>query len=78
MKVIVVGLGIQGRKRKEVAGSDVVATIDPVMAGADAQRHRRLRGPGRQARLLRQHVHVPADGGAADGSHRVPTPRTEG
>ena len=38
MKVIVVGLGIQGRKRKEVAGSDVVATIDPVMAGADAQR----------------------------------------
>ena len=29
MRVIVVGLGIQGRKRMVVAGSDVVATVDP-------------------------------------------------
>jgi predicted dehydrogenase len=34
-RVVVAGLGIQGRKRAAVAGSDVVATIDPVVAGAD-------------------------------------------
>ncbi len=30
MRVIVVGLGVQGRKRLAVAGEDVVATADPV------------------------------------------------
>ncbi len=30
MRVIVVGLGVQGRKRLTVAGDDVVATADPV------------------------------------------------
>lgn len=30
MRVIVVGYGVQGRKRARVAGSDLVATIDPV------------------------------------------------
>jgi predicted dehydrogenase len=30
VKVVVVGLGVQGRKRLAVAGSDVVATVDPV------------------------------------------------
>ena len=35
MKVVVVGLGIQGRKRLAVAGPDAVATIDPVIPGAD-------------------------------------------
>jgi len=35
MRIVVVGLGIQGRKRLAVAGSDVVATVDPVAAGAD-------------------------------------------
>ena len=35
MRVIVVGLGIQGRKRRAIAGADVVATVDPVVAGAD-------------------------------------------
>src|SRR5437879_2493405 len=30
MRVIVVGLGVQGRKRLAVAGRDVVATVDPV------------------------------------------------
>jgi predicted dehydrogenase len=30
MRVIVVGLGIQGRKRLGVAGADAVATVDPV------------------------------------------------
>ncbi len=29
MRVIVVGLGVQGRKRLAVAGKDVVATVDP-------------------------------------------------
>jgi scyllo-inositol 2-dehydrogenase (NADP+) len=35
MRVIVVGLGIQGRKRARVAGADLVATVDPV--NPDAQ-----------------------------------------
>lgn len=30
MKAVVIGLGIQGKKRRAVAGADVVATIDPV------------------------------------------------
>jgi predicted dehydrogenase len=34
MKVIVVGLGVQGKKRLTVAGADVVATVDPVVSGA--------------------------------------------
>jgi len=37
MKVIVVGLGIQGTKRRSIAGSDVVATVDPVVTEADYQ-----------------------------------------
>ncbi|MEO5341296.1 MAG: Gfo/Idh/MocA family oxidoreductase [Magnetococcus sp. MYC-9] len=32
MRVIVVGLGIQGRKRLRFAGEDVVATVDPYVA----------------------------------------------
>lgn len=39
VRVVVVGLGVQGRKRRAVAGDDVVATVDPV---ADAD-HRDLR-----------------------------------
>jgi predicted dehydrogenase len=39
MRVVIVGLGIQGRKRLKIAGSDAVATVDPVVAGAD---HRRI------------------------------------
>ncbi len=35
MRVIVVGLGTQGRKRVRAAGADLVATVDPVVAGAD-------------------------------------------
>lgn len=35
MRVIVVGLGVQGNKRQAVAGSDVVATVDPVQPQAD-------------------------------------------
>ena len=38
MRVIVVGLGVQGRKRLAVAGSDVVATVDPVSAEAQYKR----------------------------------------
>jgi scyllo-inositol 2-dehydrogenase (NADP+) len=30
MRTVVVGLGIQGAKRLAVAGSDAVATVDPV------------------------------------------------
>jgi scyllo-inositol 2-dehydrogenase (NADP+) len=35
LRVVVVGLGVQGRKRARVAGSDLVATVDPVVADAD-------------------------------------------
>jgi scyllo-inositol 2-dehydrogenase (NADP+) len=35
MRVIIVGLGIQGRKRRAVAGADAVATVDPIIDGAD-------------------------------------------
>lgn len=35
MRVIIVGLGIQGIKRRRIAGSDVVATVDPVVIEAD-------------------------------------------
>ena len=35
MRVIVVGLGIQGNKRRQIAGADVVATVDPLVPGAD-------------------------------------------
>lgn len=34
MQVVVVGLGVQGQKRKAVAASDVVATVDPYHADA--------------------------------------------
>lgn len=35
MKVIVVGLGVQGQKRCKHAGDDVVATVDPEVSDAD-------------------------------------------
>lgn len=37
MRVIVVGYGIQGRKRARVAGGDLVATVDPVSREADVR-----------------------------------------
>jgi predicted dehydrogenase len=38
MRAVVVGLGIQGRKRLKVAMADAVATVDPVVAGASYRR----------------------------------------
>ena len=38
MRVIVVGMGVQGNKRKLVAGQDVVATVDPVHPEATYQK----------------------------------------
>jgi scyllo-inositol 2-dehydrogenase (NADP+) len=35
MRVIVLGLGVQGHKRRDVAGEDVVATVDPYIEEAD-------------------------------------------
>jgi predicted dehydrogenase len=35
MRTIVVGLGVQGRKRRHVAGADCAATVDPVIPEAD-------------------------------------------
>ena len=34
MRVVVVGLGIQGRKRLAVAGPEAVATVDPAQSEA--------------------------------------------
>jgi predicted dehydrogenase len=39
MRVVIVGLGVQGRKRAKIAGTDLVATVDPVVSDAD---HRSL------------------------------------
>ena len=38
MRVIVVGYGIQGRKRAAIAGSDLVGIVDPVAEGARFRR----------------------------------------
>lgn len=38
MRVIVVGLGVQGRKRLAIAGKEVVATVDPFNAEAGYKR----------------------------------------
>lgn len=35
MRLVVVGLGVQGRKRKEFAGADFVASVDPLNQEAD-------------------------------------------
>jgi predicted dehydrogenase len=35
MKVVIIGLGVQGRKRLAVAGGDVAATVDPAVPAAD-------------------------------------------
>ncbi|MDC0432701.1 Gfo/Idh/MocA family oxidoreductase [bacterium] len=35
MRVLVAGLGIQGHKRKEVAGRECIATVDPANSDAD-------------------------------------------
>ena len=38
MRVVVVGLGVQGRKRTAIAGDEVVATVDPVLPDAGYRR----------------------------------------
>ena len=38
MRVIVVGLGVQGHKRRATAGKDFVASVDPVNREADYRR----------------------------------------
>lgn len=38
MRVVIVGFGVQGRKRRAVAGGDVVATVDPTVPEADCRR----------------------------------------
>ncbi len=38
MFVVVAGMGVQGKKRRHVAGTDAVATVDPVAPGADYKR----------------------------------------
>ena len=35
MRVVVAGLGVQGHKRRRIAGADFVAAVDPVNADAD-------------------------------------------
>lgn len=38
LRTIIVGLGVQGKKRRAIAGGDVVATIDPINPEADCKR----------------------------------------
>jgi predicted dehydrogenase len=38
MRVVVIGLGVQGHKRRDIAGSDVVAVVDPINQDADVRR----------------------------------------
>jgi scyllo-inositol 2-dehydrogenase (NADP+) len=38
MRVVVAGLGVQGQKRRRIAGSDFVAAVDPVNPEADYRR----------------------------------------
>lgn len=38
MRVIVIGLGVQGHKRRRVAGADYVCSVDPVNKDADFRR----------------------------------------
>ena len=38
MRVVVVGMGVQGHKRRRVAGKDCVATVDPLWPEADYRR----------------------------------------
>ena len=35
MKLVVIGLGVQGRKRRAIAGEHVVAVVDTVAPGVD-------------------------------------------
>lgn len=38
IRVVIVGLGVQGRKRRQVAGAECVATVDPHVPEADFRR----------------------------------------
>ncbi|MGZ5564997.1 MAG: Gfo/Idh/MocA family oxidoreductase, partial [Chthoniobacterales bacterium] len=38
MRVAIIGFGVQGRKRRAIAGKQVVAVIDPVASEVDFQR----------------------------------------
>ncbi len=38
MRIVIIGLGVQGRKRRAVAGEQVVAVVDPVAARVDFQK----------------------------------------
>lgn len=38
MRVVVVGMGVQGKKRRAVAGADCIATVDPVLPDANYRR----------------------------------------
>lgn len=38
MRIAIVGLGVQGRKRRSVAGDSVVAVVDPMAPGVDFQK----------------------------------------
>jgi predicted dehydrogenase len=38
MRVLIVGLGIQGRKRLQIAGNEAIGTVDPVQSEADYKR----------------------------------------
>lgn len=51
-RVVIVGLGVQGRKRRSIAGNDVIAVVDPVVPEADATDIRALDPASYDAVLL--------------------------
>ena len=52
MRVAVVGLGVQGRKRLEVAGAEAVATVDPIHPQANYKRLEDVPGDSYDAALV--------------------------
>ena len=52
MKVVVVGLGIQGKKRLRVAGADAVASVDPIVTDAAYRRIEDVPGDAYDAALV--------------------------
>ena len=51
MRVVVAGLGVQGHKRRRVAGADFVAAVDPVNPKRDIARSKMFRSPSYDAVL---------------------------
>ena len=67
-RVIIVGYGVQGRKRKAIAGADCVAVVDPVSSEADFRKVEEVPLEAEGERLR------PGDRGVAHGGRLAPVP----